>query len=232
MLLAFGGLFTVAPWGMLARDARVDAQGLRGQGEIQILTTQHDAEDGTDFVIKYTLVVPSGGAVWGRGVATREDWQALAVGDPIAVHYDPADPATNFPADARYSLGRVRTPGYAAVMSSCGLPLVILGGLITWGLLVRLPGVWHRLLAAGHSAEGTVTAIEQQRDSDGDPMPEWALRYTFRDRFGEVREGETECGPRALFDGWADGDAGIVQFDPRDPDTSVWLGRGDLAFFR
>lgn len=232
MLLTVGGLFGALPWTMLARDARVDAGGERGQGEIQILRTESDGDGATDHVILYTIVLPSGAAVWGRGVASRSDWQALAVGDAIAVRYDSAEPNTNFPADPRYSLGRVRTPGYAAMISACGLPFAVLGGLIGWGLLVRLPGVWHRLLASGHSADGTVVAVEQNRSADGDVMPEWRLRYTFPGRFDDARDGETEWGPRALVDGWAEGDTGLVRYDPRDPDTSVWLGRGDLSFYR
>lgn len=232
VLLAVGAFVAAVPWNMLARDARIDAEGARADGEIQILTTAVDAEDRTDYVVKYTVVLPSGGAVWGRGVATKEDWRALRVGDVLAVRYDPAHPETNFPADPRYSLGRVRTPGYAAMISACGLPFLILGGLIVWGLVVRLPAAWHRLLARGASADGTVVAVEPQTDADGDPMPEWRLRYAFRDRFGTEREGETESGPRSLVDGWAAGDAGTVQFDPRDPEASVWLGKGDLAFFR
>ena len=39
-------------------------------------------------------------------------------------------------------------------------------------------------------------------------------------------------GRASLVDGWAEGDTGLVRYDPRDPDTSVWLGRGDLSFYR
>lgn len=231
-LVAVGGFVAATPWNMLARDAAVDAHGVQADGEVQILTTESDGDGGTDHVVRYTVVLPSGGAVWGRGVADRSDWRALAVGDAIAVRYDPARPETNFPADPRYSLGRVRTPEYAAVISACGLPFLILGGLIGWGLLVRLPGAWHRLLAHGTTAPARVVAVEQNTDADGDATPEWRLRYTFPDRFGAIHDGETEWGPRALVGAWAAGDAGLAQVDPRDPSDSVWLGRGDLAFFR
>lgn len=227
-----GGVFVVAPWGMLARDARIDAEGIRGTGTVQILERESDGDGGTDYVIRYTVALPSGGAVWGRGTASRDDWRALRVGDELAVRYDAAGPRDNFPADARYSLGRVRTPGFAAMISACGLPFVIVGGLIGWGLLVRLPAAWHRLLAHGTTAEGCVTGLEQNVDSDGEHAPEWRLRYAFHDRFGREQTGETEWGPRALLAGWAEGDAGLVQADPREPGDNVWLGRGDLAFFR
>lgn len=227
-----GSLFVAVPWGMLARDARIDAEGARGRGEIQILTTESDGDGGTDYVIQYTVVLPRGGAVRGRGEARRDDWKTLRVGDEIAVHYDPAAPDINFPADARYSLGRVRTPGFAVLMSACGLPFVILGGLVAWGLLIRLPGAWHRLLTYGMTTDGHVVAVERHRDSDGDATGEWTLRYIFRDRFGTEQEGKTEPGPEALFADWAEGDAGLVQVDRRDAATSVWLGRGDLAFYR
>ena len=59
--------------------------------------------------------------------------------------------------------------------------------------------------------------VEQNVASDGDAMPEWRLRYAFADRFGTECEGETEWGPAELVDSWAAGDAGTVQFDPRDP---------------
>ena len=233
--LAFGsagGLFSVIPWAMLARDTRVEAEGVRATGEIQRLRKASDGDGGTDYVIEYAVVLPSGGVVRGRSTAARRDWRALRVGGELAVLYDPAEPSTNVPADPRYSLGRVRAPGHALVMSTCGLPFVLGAGLVLYGVLVRLPGTWHRLLSRGQSAGGRVVAVEQNVDSDGDAAPGWRVRYAFRDRFGTPREGTTEAGPRALAEDWAEGDAGQVRYDPREPETSVWLGKGDLTFFR
>lgn len=58
------------------------------------------------------------------------------------------------------------------------------------------------------------------------------ISYTYADRFGATREGETEWVPRGLVRDWQAGDPGIIRYGRRDADESAWLGRGDRLFFR
>lgn len=228
VLLVFGGGFAVAPWAMLARDAGVEHEGERAPATVAALLVEEDADGDAEYAVLYEFEASPGRRVAGRSVATAEAFGALGEGDQIEVAFDPADPRQSFPLDPDLSAGRVRTPGAALLFSAFGLPFVAFGGLIAWGLLVRLPAAWARLLADGHAADGTVVEVEV-----GAKNPrETRLRYHFVDRFGTLREAETEWVPPEVTAGWREGDTGAVRYGRRDPDESIWLGAGDLAFYR
>ena len=232
-LTAFGAVFfviglvlAVAPWGLLARDARIERDGVRTTAAVSTLDVRPDSDGGDTYVVGYLFLLPDGARVENEVTVDRVAFRSVEVGDPLRVVYDPDSPSDGFPTGNGNGLDRGRwTVGAAALFSVMGVVFAALGGLFLWGLLVRLPGVWARLLAEGMPAEGRVTDIERATSQA-------RLHYAFQDRFGRPCEGETEWCPLALVASWSVGDRGLVRYDRRDASESVWLGRGDLDVYR
>ena len=234
--LAFGGVFfllgsffAIAPWGMLVRDTRIEREGTRTTAVVSEREVREDSEGDDKYIVHYAFLLPDGARAEDQTMVGRSAFEAVAEGDLLRVVYDPAQPTDGYPIDNGNGLdGGMRTIGGAALFSAFGALFAAFGGLFLWGLLVRLPSTWARLLAEGLSAEGAVARVEVYEENASQAR----LHYTFPDRFGTAREGTTEWGPRRTVDAWTVGDVGLVRYDRRDAETSVWLGRGDLTFYR
>ena len=230
VLFAGGAAFAAMPWGMYARDSRIARDGVYTDAAISDLTVDTDDDGGAEYQADYVFLLPSGERAHDRiHSLTRSEYEALEVGDRIRVVYDPARPSDGFPVDNGFKAeGGLQTIGAALLFSIPGALFAAFGSLFLWGLLLRLPASWGRLLQEGRSAEGVVSRVEL-----GDENASQArLHYQFEDRFGTVHTGETEWGPRQLVADWSEGDAGQVRYGRRDAADSVWLGRGDLTFYR
>jgi hypothetical protein len=56
-------------------------------------------------------------------------------------------------------------------------------------------------------------------------VPQWQLRYEFRDRQGRVHTGTSDSlTPHEAAD-WRPSDRGVIRFDPARPQDSLWLGK-------
>ena len=223
-----GAAFAVMPWGMHARDSRIEREGVRVTAVITEREVSRDADGEVEHRIHYAFDVPGGARVQSWEFATQRAFQSVAEGDPLTVAYDPASPRDNYPIGNGPGLdGGVRSVWHAAAFSAFGLAFAAVGGLFLWGVLVRLPGRWSRLLRDGRTAQGIVTRIEANEGGS-----RTRLHYAYTDRFGVRHEGRTEWLPAPVTEGWAQDDLGHVHYGRRDAAESVWLGRGDLSFYR
>ena len=233
--LVFGGLFfllgstfAIAPWAMLARDSRIEREGVEAVATVTRHETTTDADGSAERRIHYAFSLPDGTIKEDQEAVTLEGSRSLALGDSIRVLYDPARPSDSFPLGNGEGIdGGVRSVGAAVLFSGIGALFAGFGSLFLWGLLVRGPGMWHRLLQHGREAEGRVVEVEPNDESSTA-----RLHYAFPDRFGREHAGTTEWVPREICDGWTPGDPGIVCYGRQDAGESIWLGRGSLSFFR
>ena len=226
LLVALGSLSVVMPWAAYARDARIEREGVETTAAVMRHGTAADADGSVEHRIYYAFTLPDGTTQEDQEAVTREGSESLALGDSIRVLYDPARPSDSFPLGNGEEIdGGPRSVGGAVLFAAFGVAFVGLGGLFLWGLLVRGPGTWSRLLQHGHETEGRVVQVE----ADGARA---RLHYAFRDREGAEHSGVTGWVPPEVSDGWAPGDPGVVRYDQRGAVESVWLGRGSLSFFR
>ncbi len=224
-----GLAWTAMPFGMYHRDAGIVESGARAEAIVGDLNWQGDGDGGYEGDVEYTFSTASGEAVTGREHdISRETFDRLSSGDVVIVAYGPEKPSDNFPLDPdKGVIGGFWKLGTAALFSAFGLIPVIFGGLILWGLFLRLPGQWAELLVHGQTTDGVIVHHRQHDDSGlGDRV---MLGYSFAGRFGAQRIDETQYVSAALAAEWPVGASGQVRFDPRS-NESLWLGRGDLTF--
>ncbi len=226
LLLVLGSALVIVPWAAYARDAQIAREGVETVATVVRQETTADADETSEYHVRYAFALPDGTVQQGEAVVAQESAGSLALGNSIRVLYDPSDPANSFPLGDGSGVGS-RSAWVAALLSLTGAVLAGLGGFFLWGLLVRGPGLWHRLLQNGHEAEGRV--VEVEADGGGSRA---RIHYAFPDRRGWERSGTTGWVPPGVSDGWSPGDPGIVCYAQRDASESVWLGRGGLSFFR
>jgi hypothetical protein len=130
---------------------------------------------------------------------SRPAWEALKVGDPVALRYLPSDPKENHPVGRG---PRVMPPALPALS---GLGLAVTGGLVLLPLLQQ-----RRLLAEGRPAPGRVTRHHKTKKG---------IQYDFQFVMlsGGRREGKS--GPVAKPP--AVGEAITVLYDTDDPRRSA-----------
>lgn len=226
-ILASGLALAMTPWTMHVRGNRVLEDGTRTTAQIIDVNqfwTKHVSRTGG-----FTYAFEVGPDRFeGRAYNTESSiWQDLEVGDTVTVAYDPYDPATSIPVRNDLDRGQVRSVPSAAFISMIGVVIAAVGGLILWGLLVRLPGRWAHLLRRGKMAVGRVDHVEVRPATRARTQ----LRYSYDDRFGQATRSETEWAPSPETT-WRAGDEGLVLYDSDDPSSSVWVGPGDLTFYR
>ena len=230
VFVGIGTAFVLLPWLTYARDAALAERGARAEATVVQLRgdpTPGEVGGAQELEFEYAFRLPDGrqASGWTVGVS-REDYRSLSEGDAVRVVYDPGDPTHSFTVGNGLDSDGGESALEAALFSLFGLAFVGFGGLFAWGLLVRLPGRWSRLLREGARATGTVMGVERSGERRA------RLHYAFSDRFGTSHEAQTEWGPVTLADGWSVGDPGEVRYDTRDAGQSVWLGRGDFDFYR
>ena len=223
-----GAALAVVPWRLHARDVRTEHESTAVMAAVAQHETTTDADGSAEHRVSYVFTLPDGTTSEGRAVVTQEGSESLALGDSIRIAYDPARPSNSYPLDNGRGIdGGFHSVGVAATFSTLGALMAGVGGLYLWGLLVRLPGVWHRLLQDGRETEGRLVEIEHSEDAS-----KARLYYAYRDRRGAEHAGATGWVARAVSDEWEPGDPGVVRYAREDAAESVWLGRGTLAFYR
>lgn len=227
---AAGSLFAIVPWGMEARDRAVVESGGRAHAVVTDLWVYRDSEDGDEFGVDYTFETPAAVLHDGSTSALTDDaWATLRVGDTVVVAYAPEEPQASFLIDnGLEGEGGFTSRSATILFSGFGLLFCVLPGLIGWGLLVRGPSQWRRLLLEGSPAEATVLEVETHDDNDGLVR----VRYGFVDRFGAEQEDETEWMKTDRLGDWAVGDTAVALYDRREPETHILVDPDDpLRFY-
>lgn len=88
----------------------------------------------------------------------------------------------------------------------------------------------QRLLQAGTTTEGTVTAVEPTSTRVNRRIL-WHVRYCYEDMNGTVHAGVSGYLSPDDAQTFRVGERVFVRYDPADPATSLWLGREEPALF-
>jgi hypothetical protein len=200
-----------------ARRFEQDALTVRGAVvDTPLERAERDGNRSTRYLLRYRFTPPNGAELEQTEEIPLEVWETLAAGDAVTVRYLPDDPAT----------ARTRSPAPEWVP-----PLVaaVTAAFAVLGVLIARPG-WRRLLVLvrvqrnGETAEAVVTEVAPAGVVIN-RVPQWRLRYEFRDRRGERHEGESDYLKPHEAAEWQAGDRGTVRYNRDRAADNVWLGR-------
>lgn len=204
------------------RDARrFERDAVTAQGAVVDTSLEGATRDGnqsTRYLLTYRFTEANGAEREQTEEIPLEVWETLAAGDDVTVRYVRDDPAT----------ARTRSPAPKWVP-----PLIaaVTAAFAVLGALIARPG-WRRLLVLlrvqrnGVPAEAVVTEVAPA-GVVVNRVPQWRLKYEFRDRQGERHEGESDyLRPHEAAE-WQAGHRGAVLYDRDRAADNVWLGRGD-----
>lgn len=116
-----GLAMAVAPWFVVRNDRRVMNDGVAITAEVTDKHAVQSSDGDSDFIVEYGFSVPDGSNVIHEWAIGRERWEALAVGDPIAIHYLDGDPPRSLPD------GTGATFGLATFVTIVGVLLAAIG---------------------------------------------------------------------------------------------------------
>lgn len=206
-----GSVGSLGEW----RDARrFERDAVTDQAEVVAKSLEGATRDGNSST-RYLVVYRFAGHEQTEEVPL-EEWEALSEGDTVTVRYLTSDPNT----------ARTRPPSPAWV------PPFVAGVTALFALLgvaIARPG-WRRALVVlrvqrhGVAAEATVVEIAPTGTTIN-RVPQWRLRYEFRDALGRVQQGLSNyLRPHEAAE-WQVGDRGAIRYDRDRPLDSLWLGR-------
>ena len=178
--------------------------------------------DPNGYFITVVFTPESGTEVRSELVVDHEVWDQLAVGQPVGVDYVRAFPAAlNTLADQSggWSMGPLAV-GLLALLTGAGFAIFGVRFLVTGR---RRAALVRRLMVVGVRTSGSVV--------DNDAAELWIrynlqrrLRYSYVDTAGHEHTGMSDWMPRAEALRWHPKTAGMVRYDPDQPDVSAWFG--------
>lgn len=203
---------TLGEW----RDARrFERDAVTDRAEVVAKSLEGATRDGNSST-RYLVTYRFGADEQTEEIAV-EQWEALSEGDTVTVRYLAADPAT----------ARMRPP------SPPWVPPLVAGATALFALLgvaIARPG-WRRAVVVlrvqrhGVAAQATVVEIAPT-GTRINRVPQWRLRYEFRDALGRVQQGLSDYLRPYEAAEWQVGDRGAIRYDRDRPVDSLWLGRG------
>ena len=119
------------------------------------------------------------------------------------------------------ALSKGEPEGY--VFAVLGPIIAVIGGTLTRRALERIR-LEQYLRREGLTAEGEVTAV-QETNMRYNRRIQWVLRYRYEDRMGVAHEGRSGYLEPEEAEAWSVGDKGVIRFDPRRLERSIWVGR-------
>jgi hypothetical protein len=202
------------------RDARhFEREAVTDQAEVVAKSVEGATRDGhssTRYLVTYRFATESGAKLERTEQISVEEWEGLAEGDALTVRYLERDPAT--------ARTRPPTPAWAPpLVAGITALFALLGAAIAW------PG-WRRALVVmrvqrhGAAAEAVVVGV----DPTGmkiNRVPQWRLRYEFRDALGRTQQGVSDYMRPSEAAEWRVGDRGAIRYDVDRPMDNLWLGR-------
>lgn len=221
--LGVGSIFAVVGgivlWKESEREARLARDGVAARAVVLAKTTSGGGKNDSTFRIEYRFAGPDGIPLEHAAKIDAAKWRALAEGDAFELRYVRDEPSLHaFTGERRDE--RVIGPLFAAV----GGVFAVAGALILWRAAARRALV-ERLRLEGMRVDAEVTEVGPT-NFRVNRMPQWAIRYRYRDHVGNVHQSRTP--PMAQEDAraWQPGDRGEVRFDTSRPRRHVWLGKG------
>ena len=220
-LLWCGGVLAFISGASLLDERRYRDEARTARAEVVGKAMQPaTADTGTRYEITYRLTLPNGARAQRTDTVDVAVWERLERGSAVAVQYLPDDGE---------SLRLARAPKIA--MNA--IPLAIGAVLAPIGLFLFAGGARDvrrklRLSRHGAPAEATVLSVEATNVRIN-RKPQWRIRFRYRDRAGEEREGTSGYLPASQAHEWKRGDVGRVHIDPDGQDQALWIGEPPAA---
>jgi hypothetical protein len=213
-----GTLASIGSVGEWRAARRFEREALTAQAavvETSLEGANRDGNQSTRYLLTYRFAPANGAELEQTEEIPLEVWETLDAGDAVTVRYLPEDPAT-----ARM---RSATPAWVP-------PLVatVTAAFAVLGVLIARPG-WRRLLVLlrvqrnGVTAQASVTEVAPS-GVVVNRVPQWRLKYEFRDRHGERHEGVSDYLRPHEAAQWQAGDRGTVLYHRDSAADNVWLG--------
>jgi hypothetical protein len=222
--LGVGGIFAVVGavlvWTESERAARLAKSGVAARAVVLAKSaTGGGSKRERKLSIEYRFSGPDGVPLEHTAGVDAEKWRALSEGDVLELRYVREEPSIHSFAGERRD-ARLIGPLFAGL----GSVFAVAGALILWRTMARRALI-ERLRVEGMRVDAEVTDVGPT-NFRVNRMPQWAIRYRYRDHVGNVHESRTP--PMAQEDArqWHPGDRGEVRFDTAHPRRHVWLGKG------
>lgn len=221
--LGVGTIFAVVGavvlWQEAQRHSRLAADVGSATAVVLAKSMRGGSREEPSYGIEYRFSAADGRVVEDRVKVAAAQWRSLAEGDRFEVRYSRADPRVHLvPGERRDA--RVLGPVFAAV----GSVFALFGAVILWRARAQR-ALGARLAAEGSRADAEVIEVAPT-NFRLNRIPQWAIRYRYRDHVGNVHEAKTGPMPQEEARLWQPGDRGGVRFDPQRPDRGMWVGKG------
>ena len=212
-----GSLASIASLGEWRAASRFERGAVTAQaavGGTSLEAASRDGNQSTRYLLTYRFTPSNGAELEQTEEIPLELWETIAAGDTVTVRYLADDPGT----------ARMRSPTPAWVP-----PLVaaLTAAFAVIGLLIARPG-WRRVLVLvrvqrnGATANATVIDVAPAGVLIN-RIPQWRLKYEFRDARGERHEGESDYMKPHEAAEWQTGDSGTVLYDRERAADNVWV---------
>lgn len=218
-----GSLFAAAGGIVLWQEAQREARLASDVGSASAVVLSKSMRGGSrrerSFSIEYRFSAADGSVIEQRAEVDGASWRALAEGDSFEVRYSRETPRVHrVPGENRDE--RVLGPAFAAV----GGIFAVFGAVILWRTATRR-ALLARLAVEGWRADAEVIEVGPT-NFRLNRIPQWAIRYRYRDHAGNVHEAKSAPMAQEEARGWKPGDRGRVLLDPGRPQRGMWLGKG------
>jgi hypothetical protein len=211
-----GSIGSVGEWRAARRFEREAVTVEAAVVDKSVERANRDDNPVTRYLVTYRFTPSAGGAVEQTEAIAVERWEELAAGNAVTVRYLPDEPSTARTQSA--------TPAWAPpLVAAVTAAFAVLGALIAWPWWRRTL-VLVRVHRSGVSAQASVIEVAPT-GTVVNRVPQWRLKYEFRDQRGERHEGTSDyLHPHDAAE-WRAGDRGAIRYDRNRPVDSVWLGR-------
>jgi len=193
-------------------NEQLDKEGVRVQGLVLAKEISAPRDRSATYNVTFRFEDANGRPIRGSAKLDLDAWDALAERGPIEIVFL-ADRPQTYRVFGQSDSDRV----LAIVFSLVGAALAIVGGVIV-GNALRV----RRIARTGAIALASVVDVRPGRlHING--IPQWEIRYRFRDASGRTHEGKTSMSP-VDADSLKPGALRRVRYDARNPRANVWTG--------
>lgn len=223
--LSVGGLFLVVGVSVGIHQMRVDdrlekegrtVKGMVLTKEIYTTSSKSGSRSSPSYRVTFRFTPREGEAVRGAADVNAEDWDALEERGPIQVTYLPDQPQSH------RVFGQSKEILLPLIFGVVGGVVGSIGGFIVFNAIGKSKRE-KELRRSGIVTEATVTDVGPSYVRIKG-VSQLKLRYRFQDARGKTREGSCTLSPEEAGK-WPPGHTGMVRYDIRKPQVSVWIGR-------